>query len=401
MPLRHGARRDCARRSAPLAQRWPRRIAACSGSRIFRRRRSASSTCSWRAGRRSSIPSITSRCSTSGTASSCPTRCAAASGSPACRATNRPAARRLAVPSSRSTARPARGSATCCRTRPTVADDLCIVRSMYTEAINHDPGDHVLPDRLADRRPAQHGRVAQLRAGQREREPAVVRGADHARAKAASRSTRACGAAASCRRGIRACSSAAARPGALSRQSRRASTPDSRRLMLDRLRELHEHQLRRHSPTPRSRPASPSTKWRSACRPACPEVDGFVAEKPETSRPLRPGREEARARSPRTACSRGGWPRRGVRFIQLYHQGWDQHGGLPERHRRCSAARPTRPAPRWCTDLQAARPARRHARRLGRRVRAHELLARASSSRTTTGATTIRAASPSGWPAAA
>ncbi len=33
----------------------------------------------------------------------------------------------------------ARGSASCCRTRPKVVDDLCIVRSMYTEAINHDP----------------------------------------------------------------------------------------------------------------------------------------------------------------------------------------------------------------------------------------------------------------------
>ena len=24
---------------------------------------------------------------------------------------------------------------------------------------------------------------------------------------------------------------------------------------------------------------------------------------------------------------------RGVRFIQLYHQGWDQHGDLPQGHR--------------------------------------------------------------------
>ena len=28
---------------------------------------------------------------------------------------------------------------------------------------------------------------------------------------------------------------------------------------------------------------------------------------------------------------------RGVRFIQLYHRGWDQHGNLPERHPRRSA----------------------------------------------------------------
>ena len=32
-----------------------------------------------------------------------------------------------------------RGSASCCRTRPRVADELCFVKSMHTEAINHDP----------------------------------------------------------------------------------------------------------------------------------------------------------------------------------------------------------------------------------------------------------------------
>ena len=37
---------------------------------------------------------------------------------------------------------------------------------------------------------------------------------------------------------------------------------------------------------------------------------------------------------------------RDVRFIQLYHPGWDQHGNLPTRHRSGSAARPIRPAPR-------------------------------------------------------
>ena len=30
-------------------------------------------------------------------------------------------------------------SASCCRTRPRVADELCFIKSMHTEAINHDP----------------------------------------------------------------------------------------------------------------------------------------------------------------------------------------------------------------------------------------------------------------------
>ena len=45
------------------------------------------------------------------------------------------------------------------------------------------PGDHVLPDRLADRRAAVAGRVAELRPGLDEREPADVRRPDQPRSK--------------------------------------------------------------------------------------------------------------------------------------------------------------------------------------------------------------------------
>ena len=69
--------------------------------------------------------------------------------------------------SSPSTARAARGSATSCRTRPTIADELCFVKSMHTERGQPRPGDHVLPHRRRAARPAEHGRVADLRPGQR------------------------------------------------------------------------------------------------------------------------------------------------------------------------------------------------------------------------------------------
>ena len=39
---------------------------------------------------------------------------------------------------------------------------------------------------------------------------------------------------------------------------------------------------------------------------------------------------------------------RGVRFIQLYHRGWDHHAGAAAQHPRPRAARPTSRAPRWC-----------------------------------------------------
>ena len=38
---------------------------------------------------------------------------------------------------------------------------------------------------------------------------------------------------------------------------------------------------------------------------------------------------------------------RGVRFVQLFHEAWDQHGGLVERPEGATARRPTRPARRW------------------------------------------------------
>jgi hypothetical protein len=60
----------------------------------------------------------------------------------------------------------------------------------------------------------------------------------------------------------------------------------------------------------------------------------------------RPSRCTARtARKPghvsrTTACSRAGSPERGVRFVQIYHQGWDQHDNLPKASERSARDRP-------------------------------------------------------------
>ena len=93
-----------------------------------------------------------------------------------------------------------------------IVDKLCIVR--VDAHRGHQPrsrGD-VRPDRIAAGRPAVDRRVALLRARLRERQPARRSSSCcRAPARAISRSTRGCGAAASCRRSTRACSSAAAR----------------------------------------------------------------------------------------------------------------------------------------------------------------------------------------------
>ena len=55
-----------------------------------------------------------------------------------------------------------------------VVDDLCIVRSMHTEAINHDPAITFFQTGTQQRWSAQHWRVARLWAGKRCGGPASV-----------------------------------------------------------------------------------------------------------------------------------------------------------------------------------------------------------------------------------
>ncbi len=84
-----------------------------------------------------------------------------------------PASRRCS--SSPSTASAARGSASCCRTLAAIVDDIAIVKSLNTEAINHDPAiTYIQTGHQQPGRPSL-GRLAELRPGQREREPAGVR----------------------------------------------------------------------------------------------------------------------------------------------------------------------------------------------------------------------------------
>ena len=87
---------------------------------------------------------------------------------------------------------------------------------------------------------------------------------------------------------------------------------------------------------------------------------------------------------------------RGVRFVQLFHEAWDQHGNLvdgpqEELQRHRPGLRRAGQGP------EAARPARRHAGDLGRRVRPHA----DGAGRHRTAATIIRTPSRCGWPAAA
>ena len=58
------------------------------------------------------------------------------------------------------------------------ADDICLVRSMHTDAFNHHPGPVVAVHGLHAIRPADDGRVGHVRTRQRIAEPAGLRRAD-------------------------------------------------------------------------------------------------------------------------------------------------------------------------------------------------------------------------------
>ena len=102
---------------------------------------------------------------------------------------------------------------------------------------------------------------------------------------------------------------------------------DSRRMLLDRLKELHEHQFAR---TPDSEIQNRIDHYEMAfsMQASVPEATDFSQESkavldeygPDVSIP---GTFAANCLLARRLAERG------VRFIQLYHQDWDHHGGLP------------------------------------------------------------------------
>ena len=153
-----------------------------------------------------------------------------------------------------------------------IVDDIAIVKSVHTEAINHDPAITFIQTgaRLPGR--AEPGRWLSYGLGsENENLPAfVVHDARPGRAREnagavrppvgsglpADASTRAWHFAA---RATRCCIS----------RIRRASIAETRRSMLDALDRLNQQTLERSRRSRNRRRASPSTKWPSACRRRC------------------------------------------------------------------------------------------------------------------------------------
>ena len=212
-----------------------------------------------------------------------------------------------------------------------VADDLCIVNSMYTGAINHGPGVTFMqtgsqfPGRpsmgawlshglgsLNDNLPNFVTLVTKGKGGQ----PLVSRlwGSGFLPGKHAGTRFR------------------ADKDAILYLNSPNGVNREGRRKMLDRLRELHDLQLQRTG-DPRLETRIAQYEMGFRMQASIPEVTDFSKE-PDSTFSLY-GEE---ARKPGTYAANCLLARRlaekDVRFIQLYHPGWDQHGGLPGGIRR-------------------------------------------------------------------
>ena len=167
--------RPAARLAARIGRRG-RSTPACRACRISRRRPSASSSSGKGAGRRTSICSTTSRCCAKWRARTFPIRVRGTTrlstmssgyGKWPCVPAIKPFKKYGAVRAS-----------TLSEMLPNVgalADDICVVRSMHTEAVNHAPGvTFFMTGAQVPGRPSM-GAWLSLRPRQRDRQPADVR----------------------------------------------------------------------------------------------------------------------------------------------------------------------------------------------------------------------------------
>ncbi len=261
-------------------------------------------------------------------------------------------------------------SATSCPHTAEVADDLCFIKTMHTEAINHGPGvtfmqtgsqvpgrptigswlsyglgsaNHNLPSFVVLVTKKGGGQPLTSRYWDAGFLPAKHNGVQFRPDKDAVLYLN--------------------NPAGLSRANREAT--------INTLRQLHELQLaQQKDPVIENHIAQYEMAFRMQA--SVPEATD-VSDEPESVLKMygndvkEPGTYAANCLLARRLAERG------VRFIQLYHRDWDAHAHLPNSIRH--QARVTdQPSAALIKDLEAARPARRHPRHLGRGIRPHQLL---------------------------
>ncbi|MFN5559212.1 MAG: DUF1501 domain-containing protein [Opitutaceae bacterium] len=212
-----------------------------------------------------------------------------------------------------------------------IADDLCIVRSMYTEAINHGPGVTFM--QTGSQIPGRPSFGSWLDYGlgtENENLPSfVVLLTKGKTGQPLMSHLWGSGFLPARHQGVRFRSGA---DPVLYLNNPAGVSAENRRLALDRLRELHEHQF---AGTPDAEITTRISNYEMAfaMQASVPEVTDLSREPDSVVQEYGPD-----ARTPGTFAANCLLARRlaerGVRFIQLYHQDWDHHGSLPGGIRR-------------------------------------------------------------------
>jgi hypothetical protein len=209
-----------------------------------------------------------------------------------------------------------------------IADELCIVRSMYTEAINHDPAVTFVQtgSQLAGR-PAMGSWLSYGLGSENENLPGFIVLLSRARSGDQPLDSRLWGSGflPSQHQGVQLRSG---KDPVLYLNDPDGLDRESRRRMLDTFRALEEEQHARVlDPEINARIAQYEMAYRMQA--SVPE-SMTVADEPDHVFDLYgpeariPGTYAANCLLARRLAERD------VRFIQLYHQGWDQHGNLPK-----------------------------------------------------------------------
>jgi hypothetical protein len=207
-----------------------------------------------------------------------------------------------------------------------IVDDLCIVRSMYTDAINHDPAITFFQtgSQIAGR-PSMGAWIHYGLGSDTDDLPAFVVLITPGKVDQPLYSRLwGNGFLSSQHQGVQLRSG---KDAVLYLNNPAGVTRESRRLLLDRLRDLHAHAAERLGDADvDARIAQYEMSYRMQA--SVPGVMDVGDETDETFTLYGPD-----AKTPGTFAANCLLARRlaerGVKFIQLYHQGWDQHGNLP------------------------------------------------------------------------
>lgn len=206
------------------------------------------------------------------------------------------------------------------------ADDMCLVKSMYTEAINHGPGvTHMQTGSQFPGRPSMGAWMNYGLGTENENMPAFVVMVTKGKGgqPLVSRLWGA-GFLPSRYQGVRF---RADKNPVLYLNNPDGISGSGRRKMLDSLKALHEEKLKESfDPQIENRIAQYEMAFRM--QTSIPEATSFADETEATLNDYGPDVKKPGSFAANCLMARR-MAERGVRFIQLYHPGWDQHGGIP------------------------------------------------------------------------